>query len=474
MRRERARKRKRSSRSSPGVETLDLDVVGQALEKVQETTQSADKFGKVVKLHGFKPFTSAANALEQINCVSEGVASEDLQNFLEQNLPKLKDSKKAKFQLGVADSKLGNSIVETTKIPCVCNDHVGEIIRGIRAHFTKFVKGFKGGDYEKAQLGLAHSYSRAKVKFNVNRSDNMIIQAIALIDTLDKDINTFIMRVREWYGWHFPELVKVVNDNYMYARLALVIKDKATLTDEAMPALKEITGDEDKAKEVIEAAKASMGQDISPVDMINIESFAKRVISLAEYRTSLHNYLNNKMSVVAPNLGALIGDIIAARLISHAGSLTNLAKYPASTVQILGAEKALFRALKTKGNTPKYGLIFHSTFIGKANARNKGRISRYLANKCSIASRIDCFSDFQTTLFGEKLKDQVEERLAFYDKGTAPRKNIAMMQEVIAEIGPQAGGGGKRKATDSATATPKKSKKEKKDKKEKSAKKAKA
>lgn len=280
-------------------ETLDLDVVGQALEKVQETTQSADKFGKVVKLHGFKPFTSAANALEQINCVSEGVASEDLQNFLEQNLPKLKDSKKAKFQLGVADSKLGNSIVETTKIPCVCNDHVGEIIRGIRAYFTKFVKGFKGGDYEKAQLGLAHSYSRAKVKFNVNRSDNMIIQAIALIDTLDKDINTFIMRVREWYGWHFPELVKVVNDNYMYARLALVIKDKATLTDEAMPALKEITGDEDKAKEVIEAAKASMGQDISPVDMINIESFAKRVISLAEYRTSLHNYLNNKMSVVS-------------------------------------------------------------------------------------------------------------------------------------------------------------------------------
>lgn len=279
-------------------ETLDMDIVGQSLEAVQETTQSAERFGKVVKLHGFKPFTSAANALEQINCVSEGVASDDLQNFLEQNLPKLKDSKKAKFQLGVSDPKLGNSIVEATKIPCVSNDHVGEILRGIRTHFTKFVKGFKGGDYEKAQLGLAHSYSRAKVKFNVNRSDNMIIQAIALIDTLDKDINTFIMRVREWYGWHFPELVKVINDNYMYARLALVIKDKSTLTDEALPALTEITADEDKAKEVIEAAKASMGQDISPVDLINIEAFAKRVIELAEYRTSLHNYLNNKMSVV--------------------------------------------------------------------------------------------------------------------------------------------------------------------------------
>ena len=86
---------------------------------------------------------------------------------------------------------------------------------------------------------------------------------------------------------------------------------------------------------------------------------------------------------IAPNLQALIGDFVGARLISHAGSLTNLAKYPASTVQILGAEKALFRALKTKGNTPKYGLIFHSPFIGKASSRNKGRISRYL-NKCSM------------------------------------------------------------------------------------------
>ena len=138
---------------------------------------------------------------------------------------------------------------------------------------------------------------------------------------------------------------------------------------------------------------------------------------------------------VAPNLQALIGDLVGARLISHAGSLTNLAKYPASTVQILGAEKALFRALKTKGNTPKYGLIFHSSFIGKASSKNKGRISRYLANKASIASRIDCFADFQTSLFGEKLKEQVEERLDFYDKGTAPKRNVHVMASVVEALG---------------------------------------
>jgi len=101
-------------------------------------------------------------------------------------------------------------------------------------------------------------------------------------------------------------------------------------------------------------------------------------------------------------------------------------------VQILGAEKALFRALKTKGNTPKYGLIFHSSFIGRAKQKNKGRISRYLANKCSIASRIDCFSEVGTNAFGEKLKEQVEERLRFYEDGVAPTKNLTAMAEAMA------------------------------------------
>ncbi|KAL9871399.1 nucleolar protein 56-like [Glossina fuscipes fuscipes] len=137
------------------------------------------------------------------------------------------------------------------------------------------------------------------------------------------------------------------------------------------------------------------------------------------------------MTSVAPNLQSFIGDQVGARLISHAGSLTNLAKYPASTVQILGAEKALFRALKTRSNTPKYGLIYHSSFIGRAVFTNKGLISRFLANKCSIASRIDCFLEQPTSVFGESLKAQVEERLKFYETGEIPRKNIDVMKEAI-------------------------------------------
>lgn len=160
------------------------------------------------------------------------------------------------------------------------------------------------------------------------------------------------MRVREWYSWHFPELQKIVNDNYIFAKLAVFIKNKAELTSAALPQLEEICGDSIKAQQVLDASRMSMGTDISPIDMINIESFASRVVSLTEYRKKLHNYLLEKMNLCAPNLSALIGEQVGARLISHAGSLTNLAKYPASTVQILGAEKALFRSAATHTRTP--------------------------------------------------------------------------------------------------------------------------
>lgn len=235
----------------------------------------------------------------------------------------------------------------------------------------------------------------------------------------------------EWYSYHFPELVKIVPENYMYARVTQLIKNRKELTEEKLEDLEKIVMDSAKAQAIIDASKSSMGMDISPVDLLNIDMFAARVIALADYRKELAEYLRAKMSGVAPNLAMLIGDQVGARLIAHAGSLTNLAKYPASTVQILGAEKALFRALKTKGNTPKYGLLFHSTFIGRAGTKNKGRISRYLANKCSIASRIDCFADIPTNVFGERLRQQVEDRLKFYETGDIPKKNIDVMKEAM-------------------------------------------
>ncbi|CAG8686596.1 8274_t:CDS:2, partial [Ambispora leptoticha] len=417
-------------------EVLQVEEIGAKLENVQRAVEDLAQFGKMVKLKSFVPFKNSADALENANDISEGVVNAHLQAFLEMNLPKSKSKKKKAKQvvLGVVDKNLASSIVTQLGCECDTSELVLELVRGIRLHADKLLKDMKGGDLEKAQLGLGHSYSRAKVKFNVNRIDNMIIQAISLLDQLDKDINTFSMRVREWYSWHFPELVKIVNDNYQYAKLAKLIKNKSDLTEKNLESIEEITGDATKAQHILDAARSSMGTDISIVDMINIGHFADRVINLANYRKGLHEYVQSKMNKVAPNLSALIGEIVGARLISHAGSLTNLSKYPASTVQILGAEKALFRALKTKGNTPKYGLLYHSTFIGRAGTKHKGKISRFLANKCTIASRIDCFSDKPTSKYGEALKEQVERRLEFYENGAPCPKNEETMKNVLKSL----------------------------------------
>ena len=372
----------------------------------------------------------AAQALENINEVSEGLTSEYLRSLLEVNLPQV--GKKNKVVLGVADKNLAGSIKAAFPgLECETGDTseaVQDLLRGLRQHAPKLLRQLQEGDVERAQLGLGHAYSRARVKFSVQKNDNHIIQAIATLDHLDKAINTFSMRVREWYSWHFPELIRIVSDNREYAKLALYIGDKKRLGDSDLhDVATRVNDDEAVARSIIDAAKVSMGQDISESDMQSVTTFAQRVVKLSEYRKSLHAYLVGKMAIVAPNLATLIGEVVGARLISHAGSLTNLSKYPASTVQILGAEKALFRALKTKSNTPKYGLIYHSSFIGRAGQRNKGRISRFLANKCSIASRIDNFSEKPNTFFGDALRKQVEERLSFYATGAAPMKNADAM-----------------------------------------------
>merc|ERR1711934_1115821 len=240
------------------------------------------------------------------------------------------------------------------------------------------------------------------------------------------------------YSWHFPELKDLVRENYAFARAACVVGDRASFLeavdngdsakDDLASAVRDPSDASDDgvqlADSIVKAARQSMGMDCSAGDMANVMAFTKRMVALATYRADLSKYLGEKMQAVAPNLSTLVGDSVGARLIAKAGSLASLAKCPASTVQILGAEKALFRALKKKGNTPKYGLIFHSSFIGRAAAKNKGRISRFLANKCTIASRLDCFSDEPNAIVGNVLKQQVEDRLNFFETGETPKKNI--------------------------------------------------
>lgn len=364
-----------------------------------------------------------------------GILNNFLKNFLETNIPKNKNA-----VLGVSEDKLGSAIQSTLGIKCEKTKSVVEHIRCIRLHFGVFLKQLVGDKLKKddlttAQRGMAHSYSRSKIKYNVNKADNMITQAITLLDQLNKDLNTFSMRFRDWYSRHFPELSRLVSDNIMFVRCAMLIRNRREFKEDSMPELIEIVENEDLAKEIYSATKSSMGTDISEIDLIPINNFSSKIINLAQYKASLESYLSTRMHEVAPNLSTFLGDTMAARLISKAGSLISLTKYPASTIQILGAEKALFRALKARSNkTPKYGILFNTSYIGKAKLKDKGKISRCVANCCSLISNIDSFSDKPTTLYGEMFKNHVEERIKFYETGKPPRKNMDVMREVIEQL----------------------------------------
>ena len=284
-----------------------------------------------------------------------------------------------------------------------------DMYRTIRQNLDSLIPGLSEKDISTMSLGLSHSLSRHKLKFSTDKVDTMIVQAISLLDDLDKELNMYAMRVREWYGWHFPEMARIVNDNLAYARiiLAMGMRSNAANADLAEILPEEIEG------AVKHAAEISMGTEVTTEDLEIIQTLAEQVVSFSEYRAQLSSYLSARMQAIAPNLTALVGDLVGARLIAHSGSLMNLAKSPASTVQILGAEKALFRALKTKHDTPKYGLIFHSSLVGQATGKNKGKLARMLANKATCGIRVDSLADWSQE--GEGKGDDIaeEDRAAY-------------------------------------------------------------
>ena len=441
-------------------EIIGYEEISQNSEEFQQSIMDFKKVSKIIKKIAFMPFKTSEQALENTKMVNDCEISPELKSFLKEYFPK---SKSDKNKLGCVDKNFSQKISESLGIKTVVGEFLVEISRSIRVHIHKFL-GIDDITLTKSELGLAHAYSRFKCMFDVNRQDKPVIQSIALIDLLDKDINSFCMRIKEWFSWHFPELGKIISDNYLYIRIVRLIEQRKNLIEnkeELKPKLDEITLDPEISKQIIDAAQLSMGSDISPVDLLNIKYFSDRVDNLIKYREKLSNYLKDKTHNLAPNTSALVGETVTARLISHSGSLSTLAKYPASTIQILGAEKALFRALKTRSATPKYGLLYHSSFIGKAKMKNKGKISRYLANKLAMCSRIDAFSKDISNDYGNELRNQIDERLKYLETGDKPRKNIDVMKKVEKQLL-------NKKRKKSEDDEEKKEKKEKKDKKKES------
>ena len=319
-------------------------------------------------------------------------------------LAKLLDDVKAerKASIAVADKALATSISKLLadfNVTAVSDSSTMEVFRSVREHLAELIPGLQPESIAKMALGLSHSMSRHKLKFSADKIDAMVIQAIKLLDDLDKELNVYAMRTKEWYGWHFPELAKILNDNLAYCRLVVAVGMRTSLADadltEILP--------EELVDAVKSAAEISMGTEITEEDLENIQLLAGQVITYTEYRSQLSSYLESRMRAIAPNLTALLGYLVSARLVAHSGSLLSLAKAPASTIQILGAEKALFRALKTKHDTPKYGLIYHASLVGQATGKNKGKIARMLAAKTALGLRVDALTE---DVEGEELTEE--------------------------------------------------------------------
>ncbi len=247
--------------------------------------------------------------------------------------------------------------------------------------------------------------TRRKLRRYAQKRDLLAIQAIRAVDDIDKTLNLFAARLREWYSIHFPELDDIVREHHEYIKIVANIGFRDGMTVEALTKLGIPEG---RAKRIAEMAQKSIGADLSEMDMKVIQRVASIWLDLYNLRQELTSYIAQVMKEVAPNVTALVGPLLGARLLSLAGSLEELAKLPASTIQVLGAEKALFRALRTGGKPPKHGVIFQFPEIRRAPRWQRGKIARALATKLAIAARVDYFTG---RYIGDELKKRLMERI---------------------------------------------------------------
>jgi nucleolar protein 56 len=280
----------------------------------------------------------------------------------------------------------------------------------LRENLEKYA--LESGFVEKPEQLRAHVHSvslelaKMKIKATVERRDLLAAQAVLSVDDLDKSLNLFMNRIREWFGLHYPELDRLLDKHETYARLVVNLGTRENFTAEI---LEQEGLPKAKSQTLAEVALASMGADIGNEDLAQIQAMCRNVLELYSLRQSLEKYVDSVMDEVAPNTKTIAGSLLGARLIAIAGGLINLAKLPASTIQVLGAEKALFRSLKTKARPPKHGIIFQHPMIHDAKRWQRGKIARALAGKLSIAARVDAFNGKYS---GDELKADLDKRIS--------------------------------------------------------------
>ena len=304
--------------------------------------------------------------------------------------------------------------------------------------------GFAGNDHEAMQAlrEFAISLSSSRVKEASERLDLHIIQSINALDELDKIINTVGARMREWYGLHYPELDNLVQSLVAYAEVV----SRAGLRENITADILQSAGMQDKKVEIIiDGARRSRGGDMTPENLAIVKRLADQVIAQSDLRRVLSDHIEVAMETVAPTVKELLTASVGARIIAKAGSLARLATLPASTIQVLGAEKALFRALKTGARPPKHGLLFQHPLIHSAPKWQRGKIARAIASKVAIAARIDFYRHTgKDSSIQDRLNTRINEIREKYKEPVPEKERDRKYREHVQRQQYEGGGGGRR------------------------------
>lgn len=285
-----------------------------------------------------------------------------------------------------------------------------EKIREISNHKLYYLiqAGFAENEYD-AHIQLrqfALDFSSSKVRRISEKLDLHISQSINALDELDKIINVIGARLREWYGLHFPELDYLIQNIFTYAEIVKLSGHRNNIN---LNMLENLGIERKRADMILVAVQRSKGGDILEENLSIIKKLGNEIIMQTELRKILAHQIEEMMEKIAPNIKELLTATVGARLLAKAGSLQKLSVMPASTIQIIGAEKALFRSLKTGAPPPKHGILFQHPILHSAPKWQRGKMARAIASKVAIAARIDLFRNGEKDLH---ISEQLNTRIA--------------------------------------------------------------
>ena len=321
--------------------------------------------GKAIK---FKPFLDEKEAARK---------------FLESREKLIEEEKELKEEL----ERMGYEVLKGKE------EFVMENLPNIAIEF-KLVK--NENEFNKLYARACIEIAKLEIRNAIKRED-IILHANNALDELNRTINLFVERLRDWYSLHFPELERSIKDHEKFVKLVAEFCERGKF----------------EGSEFEELAKESVGADFSADDIEMVKSYAQLIISFFKLRKQLEKYLEKNLRKIAPNLTEIAGPTLAAKLIAKAGSLEKLAKMPSSTIQLIGSEKALFRFLRGKGKSPKHGLIFIHPLIQNAPKKLRGKVARALASKLSMAVKLDYFSkEYKADELKKELNERVREILS--------------------------------------------------------------